>query len=76
MLIWLILIVAGLLLIFLEIFFNNLILMSFGVAALFTGMLNIIGVQNILILILFFCLFSLLDLFVLKKLLRRLIRKR
>jgi len=76
MLIWLILIVAGLLLIFLEIFFNNLILMSFGIAAIFTGMLSIIGVQNILILILFFCLLSLLDLFVLKKMLRRLIRKR
>jgi len=76
MVIWLVLIIAGLLLIFLEVFFHNLILMSFGVAALFTGFINILGMRNILILILIFCLFSLLNLFVLKNLLRRLIRKR
>ncbi|MBC8383004.1 MAG: hypothetical protein H8E22_04225 [Candidatus Cloacimonetes bacterium] len=76
MIIWLSLIIAGLLLIFLELFFHNLTLLSFGVAALFTGMINILGMRNILILILLFCLFSLLNLFVLKKLLAMLIRKR
>jgi len=50
--------------------------MSFGVAALFTGMINILGMRNILILILFFCVIALLNLFVMKKLLARLIRKR
>ncbi|TSA24990.1 hypothetical protein D4R71_06145 [bacterium] len=76
MAIWLCLIIAGLLLIFLEIFFHNFTLMSFGVAALFTGMINILGMRNILILILFFCVIALLNLFVMKKLLARLIRKR
>ena len=64
---WLIWIILGLILIFIEIFTHKFIFSSIGFSAVITGILNILGIEKFIILLILFLLLTVLNILFLRK---------
>jgi len=64
---WLLWIILGLILIFIEIFTHKFIFFSIGLSAIITGMFNILGIEKFIILLIVFLLLTVFNIFFLRK---------
>ncbi len=71
MLSWLIWIVIGLILIFIEIFAHKFIFLSIGISAVITGIINILGIKNLIVLLIIFLIIVCLNILFLRKLITK-----